>query len=110
MRELEESIQRSGEILTGNLEQSADRLITETLTKTQATLQTLTAEITNAITHQRVEVKSDADRILQEISKTTHEAIAGISVAINQALLRATVLLLAGLGGIAVILSLILKH
>ena len=110
VRELEESIQRSGEILTGDLEQSADRLITETLAKTQATLQTLTAEITNAITHQRVEVKSDADRILQEISKTTHEAITGISVAINQALLRATVLLLAGLGGIAVILSLILKH
>lgn len=110
VKDLEESIQRSGEILTGNLENSADRLVTETLAKVQLTLQTLTAEITNAISHQRVEVKSDAERIVQEIGKTTQSAIGEMSVAINQALMRATFFLIAGLAGIAVILSLILKQ
>lgn len=110
VKELEDSIQRTGEILTENLEQSANRLITDTLAKTQATLQTLTTEITTAITHQRVEVKSDAERIVQEIGKTTQSAIAEMSVAINQALMRATILLIAGLGGIALIASLFLKN
>lgn len=109
VKELEESIQRTSEALTKDLEESANRIVEETLDKVQITLQALTGEITNAITHQRVEVTSDAEKIVQEISRTTNQAITEFSKAINEALLRAAIVLVVGLGGVAAVISAVFK-
>lgn len=109
VKELEDSIQRTSETLTRELEGSADRIVTDTLEKVQLTLQGLTAEITNAITHQRVEVTSDAEKIVQEIGRTANQAIVEVSKAINTALLRAAIVLVVGLGSVAVLIAVALK-
>ncbi len=109
VRELEESIQRTSETLTRELEGSADRIVTDTLGKVEVTLQALTTEITNAISHQRVEVKSDAEKIVQEIGRTTNQAIAEMSRAINAALMRAALVLVAGLGGVAILIATVFR-
>ena len=77
--------------------------------QTKLTLKELTGDITNAITHQRVEVTSDAEKIIYEIRITTQDAIREASVAINAALIRATLLLIAGIGGIAFIIAIAFK-
>lgn len=109
VKELEESIQRTSEALTKDLEGSANRIVAETLDKVQVTLQSLTGEITNAITHQRVEVTSDAEKIVQEIGRTTNQAIIEVSKAINTALLRAAIVLVVGLGSVATLIAVVFK-
>lgn len=109
LHDLEDSIQRISDSVTQKLEISADRIVSDTLEQARMTLRELTGEITNAITHQRVEVTSDAEKIVHEIRKTTREAIYEASVAINAALIRATLMLIGGLGGIAIILAILLR-
>ena len=69
VKELEESIKRTAESVTQHIEQSADKMVAETLVKVQDTLAQLTQELTQAIGHQRVEVSSDAEKIIRELSK-----------------------------------------
>ncbi|HNE91658.1 MAG TPA: hypothetical protein PLV16_07400 [Agitococcus sp.] len=70
VKELEDSIKRTAESVSQQLEQTADRIVADNLIKVQETLTQLTQEITKAISHQRVEVSSDAEKIIQALSKT----------------------------------------
>jgi hypothetical protein len=70
VKELEDSIKRTAESVSEQLEQTADRIVADNLVKVQETLTQLTQEITKAISHQRVEVSSDAEKIIQALSKT----------------------------------------
>ena len=70
IKELEDSIKRTAESVSQQLEQTADRIVADNLVKVQETLTQLTQEITKAISHQRVEVSSDAEKIIQALSKT----------------------------------------
>ncbi len=70
VKELEEAITRTAETVSQQAEQTADRIVSDNLIKIQETLTQLTHEITKAISHQRVEVSSDAEKIIQALSKT----------------------------------------
>ncbi len=109
VRELEESIQRASESLTSDFEDSAGRIVSDTLEQARTTLRELTGEITNAISHQRIEVKSDAEKIVHEIRESVREAINEASVVIDTALQRAALILVAGAGGVAIVVGLLLR-
>ncbi len=94
VKELEESIKRTAESVTQHIEQSADKMVAETLVKVQDTLAQLTQELTQAIGHQRVEVSSDAEKIIRELSK-----------AIQISLIYVAVIIVVGLAGIKLILG-----
>ena len=68
--ELEDAIKRTAETVSQQVEQTANQIVAENLIKIQDTLSQLTDKITDAISHQRVEVSSDAEKIINGISKT----------------------------------------
>lgn len=70
VKELEQSITRTAESVTQQLEKTAENIVADNLIKVQETPTQLTQEITKAISHQRVEVSSDAEKIIQALSKT----------------------------------------
>ena len=70
MTELEDAIKRTAETVSQQVEQTANQIVAENLIKIQDTLSQLTDKITDAISHQRVEVSSDAEKIINAISKT----------------------------------------
>jgi|JI10StandDraft_1071094.scaffolds.fasta_scaffold690800_2 HPt (histidine-containing phosphotransfer) domain-containing protein len=70
VKELEVVIKRTAENVSQQVEQTADRIVADNLIKIQETLTQLTQEITKAISHQRIEVSSDAEKIIQALSKT----------------------------------------
>lgn len=94
LKELEESINRTAENVTQHIEQSADKMVAETLVKVQDTLAQLTQELTKAIGHQRVEVSSDAEKIIRELSK-----------AIKTSLIYVAVIIVLGIAGIKLVLG-----
>jgi NTP pyrophosphatase (non-canonical NTP hydrolase) len=108
--ELEDSIQRASVAIAVDLEGAASRIVAQTLEQARETLKELTGEITNAIAHQRIEVKSDAEKIVLEIRSSTSAAIQEASIAINSALQRAVLLLTLGLTGSAGVITLLFRY
>lgn len=110
VNELEGSIQRASEAIAVDLEGAANRIVAHTLDQARETLRELTSEITNAIAHQRIEVTSDAEKIVLEIRSSTSAAIQEASIAINVAFQRAVILLTLGLAGSAGVITLFFRY
>ncbi len=70
VKELEESVARTAETIALQLEKTADKMVADNLAKVESTLTTLTHELTKAISNQRVEVSSDAEKIVRELRQT----------------------------------------
>lgn len=69
VKELEESVTRTAETIALQLEKTADKMVADNLAKVENTLTQLTNELTKAISNQRVEVSSDAEKIIRGVSK-----------------------------------------
>ena len=94
VKELEESVTRTAETIALQLEKTADKMVADNLAKVENTLTQLTHELTKAIGSQRVEVSSDAEKIIRELSK-----------AIQIALIYVAVIIVIGFAGIKLILG-----
>lgn len=75
VKELEESVARTAEKVALQLEKTADKMVADNLEKVEKTLTQLTHELTKAIANQRVEVSSDAEKIIRELSKAMQIAL-----------------------------------
>ena len=85
---------RTAETIALQLEKTADKMVADNLAKVENTLTQLTHELTKAIGSQRVEVSSDAEKIIRELSK-----------AIQIALIYVAVIIVIGFAGIKLILG-----
>lgn len=94
VKELEDSIKRTAETIAMQLEKTTDKMVADNLTKVENTLTHLTYEITKAIGNQRVEVSSDAEKIIRELSK-----------AIQTSLIYVALIIVLGFAGIKFVLG-----